>query len=488
MELPIPDDWTNADWLCVQVQWPNSPQWIALLQGFLTYATRGRVWDETTGSIQDVQAIGREIHDRNIPLVDCTGDQVNGNGAGDIAGFAGEMDELELEDCAMSCSIPYGSLRWFEGKLQYKYCGEWFDVAGDGPTFGGSGGGDITIPDPPPGNLTDSTACAIARKIAYFVADVIDAAWIELGTVDVVDIYDFVSDMRDKFPGIDLAYDDLINAYGYFAAVDVGGFENESKNPEIKEWLKCTFAPLITATNDGIDADTYNNLVDVTKTAVSNVYDSHDFEGFGGAIQSIWYYIMKSIGSGDAKDLTRWVQPLPEDDCDCPGETSQQTQETESGWYFSEVRTIRLGAPGGFNDAVAVFYEQLPEDAFGIAWQGVYVSGFPLLRVKPSNDATPQAGYDHWWFGSNSNSDGPDGWQVQCGPSAWTEINAASLLPDMTHYQQFLWSDTPATPGADDGELSLAKINARADGGDNDYCVCDINIRYLYNSNSPSHS
>lgn len=71
MKLPIPDDWNGSDWCEWAVCWPDSPTWEAILMGFLTLPQRGRTWDERTGSVQDVQLIGRQITDENLPLWGC---------------------------------------------------------------------------------------------------------------------------------------------------------------------------------------------------------------------------------------------------------------------------------------------------------------------------------------------------------------------------------------------------------------------------------
>lgn len=68
MQNPIPFDWDGESWRRLCVCWPDSPQWLALLRGFITYATRGRAWDGSTGSIKDIQAIGWQIANNNLPL------------------------------------------------------------------------------------------------------------------------------------------------------------------------------------------------------------------------------------------------------------------------------------------------------------------------------------------------------------------------------------------------------------------------------------
>jgi hypothetical protein len=64
MKLPIPDDWTQADgYTLALVCIPDSKYWRAIVRGQIQILGYGRLWDEKTGSIKAVQAIGREIYE-----------------------------------------------------------------------------------------------------------------------------------------------------------------------------------------------------------------------------------------------------------------------------------------------------------------------------------------------------------------------------------------------------------------------------------------
>lgn len=67
---PIPTDWDGTTFACVIIEWPDSEQWFGLLRGLITTPTRGRFWDERTGTIKDIQAVGLEIEERN-PVASC---------------------------------------------------------------------------------------------------------------------------------------------------------------------------------------------------------------------------------------------------------------------------------------------------------------------------------------------------------------------------------------------------------------------------------
>lgn len=69
MKFPIPQDWDGVSWCRWAVCWPDSELWRGFLRGLLTLPQRGRTWDERTGSILDIQEVGREITEANLPLV-----------------------------------------------------------------------------------------------------------------------------------------------------------------------------------------------------------------------------------------------------------------------------------------------------------------------------------------------------------------------------------------------------------------------------------
>ena len=62
-KLPIPNDYTpETDWNMGVFCYPDTKQWRGIVQGAFYELTRGRKWDETTGTITDVQAIALQIY------------------------------------------------------------------------------------------------------------------------------------------------------------------------------------------------------------------------------------------------------------------------------------------------------------------------------------------------------------------------------------------------------------------------------------------
>ena len=142
-KFPIPDDWNGQAWRCVQVEWPDSPQFRAVLLGFLTYLTRGRAWNEGTGTITDAQLVGREIYARNYPFNPCDGLAVPCSvcTTGQFAGLGGGCEDDECEECSdMAC---ISAIKIEDGKLYVQYgCCDWV-LVGDIDSAG------ISIPDLP---------------------------------------------------------------------------------------------------------------------------------------------------------------------------------------------------------------------------------------------------------------------------------------------------------------------------------------------------
>lgn len=68
MKFPIPQDWNGTDWCRWSICWPQSEQWEGFLRGLISLPMRGWTWDEKSGTITDVQQVGREIFSQNIPL------------------------------------------------------------------------------------------------------------------------------------------------------------------------------------------------------------------------------------------------------------------------------------------------------------------------------------------------------------------------------------------------------------------------------------
>jgi len=480
--IPIPDDWNGQDWLCVQVEWPLSIKWLALLAGLLTTPLRGRFWDERTGNIRAAQAIGAQIDKRNLPFNACAGEIPPDIITVIEKVFIGQEFDQESEDLAMSlCGYNPDAFKIEDGQLWVRnFCGEWEAI---GSISGVTPDLPPDVPDPPPGSLTDATACSMAYKLAQFVLAILVQAWIEIGTPEIVDVYDFVSDMRDYFPGVDLAYNDLINLYFNLIPLDVAGLQNESIDPELAQWVACYMVSEITASNTGITSSEYDACKSATSAAIRAAVGDSAWLGFGAQIRKIWEYAIKSIGAKDAQKITYFAQPTGLEDCECPGVSQGQIGPTASGWYFGAEHTIQVACPGGFDYGYMYVLTQLPHDAYGLTFTVEKVSGDNLNRLKRSNDAVPASGWDHFYSHTNSESLSLDTQYLQVGDAAYLELNeifpGTKIQGDNSDY-----SDDVETPVSAKLQNALMTVAGQADGDPAEITLL-MRLRWLHNSENP---
>lgn len=164
-QLNIPNDWPGVAWACYEIQWPDSPLWTSILQGLLSGLARGRLWDAETGSIIDVQSVGREVFERNTYLAACDGSTPPTPPTPPLFPGGLGIDFDEDEDMGCHCCI-----RIFNGVLQYMDCGAWVDV----PIVNGTGDNPHETPVTP-----DPTyyACGKATAAADIVFSVASTIW-----------------------------------------------------------------------------------------------------------------------------------------------------------------------------------------------------------------------------------------------------------------------------------------------------------------------
>jgi len=326
MQVPIPNDWNGEDWFCVQVQWPNSPQFIGLLNGLLSIGTRGRFWDEDTGRLTDIQAVFWDIFDRNTPFIACGGDGDDtgdgGDGDGDNDSFppacAGYFD---FEELLMSlCGYNPKAFRWNEdGELEIRdFCGEWVSI---GPPPG-QGGGDDTIYDPPPDvdpDEQDIYPCGMATAAADMMEDLGGFIWDTADNTLPV----FMPVLAQNYIGLDLNNAWTIDAANQAlimkgAVIFSGGALDLERSDVIdstwSEDLACALFPFMSETGE-VDKD---DLFNAAKTWILSKYRFSD-SGNNIFIQNYWNYVLSAVGKGNLADVARSGMFTNVGDCSCPG-------------------------------------------------------------------------------------------------------------------------------------------------------------------------
>jgi len=497
MKLPIPDDWNGQDWQCIEVQWPKSQKYNAVLLGLLSYLTRGRLWDESTGTIRDAQAIGWEVFYRNYPLTECTvcdSSDGDNNGAGDAPSYtSGQIiargtgaqleEEEDMGQVVTDVQIVNGQIRVFFGPCCWKDLGELSDFVSDTDELEDT---PLNPNDETPDPNTYS-ACAKAWAIVDAIELILNAAHDQV----LADLAVWL------WPGkVETAVDMNLNDKWTVAL--------------IIDWAG--LGVLITPENAFTDEDQQKSvaaLMNVFENDAVGVPDEATYEAVKNAIHTrgLVYdgMIMTAIAALGRKNLdsiaklaagTVETRSCGEPDTIPIGETEPDAQ----GWYLSENLADHFvlrhdDGPGAGWAVVATDTFALPEDTYGTFTKlTVHVSKGTLKRMSANQayGTWPGAGSTHTAYANGSDN-------LQSTNLAFPIIStlSAGIRTNLAAQRGFL-SNTDGgsggvnginigTPPAVAGATFAAAIHADGDYVDlEDYTIDEF--RLVYNVNSPSHA
>ena len=340
MRVPIPDDWGGETWACYQVQFPDSPQWTAIFLGLLTYATRGRFWDERSGSILAAQEIGQAIYEANFPFVDCDGAAVDSSDD-DFRDFAarvcvaieGGIDTMSL------CGYNPKAFRVNDGMLEVRdFCGEWVEI--------GSVGTDadqppVVIPPDIDTNETGIYPCGKAEKLASELVKFIDEAWDESdNTLPIAFIWHMQNYMSYDLKNFwtDQVQSACLIAKG--AVVTSYGLVNLQKSEVIpagvEEELTCRLLSAMSDTAEDDKTSIYSTL----RTALDSIFPPFSIPD-GVFINSIWQNARQALGEQLCHDIAQ-AGAYTDAECNCEGGTINPPTPYSGLVWFENTRNIEL--------------------------------------------------------------------------------------------------------------------------------------------------
>jgi len=309
--VPIPDDWDGESWRCIQIEWPDSPQYRAVLLGFLSYLTRGRAWNDDTGIITEAQDVGWEIFHRNYPLTDCESGEV----------ITPTPSIGQWDDCAFGCpddDCPGGcdemacitQIKIEDGKLYVMYgCCEWTLVGDIDDTVGdlGSAPYEEGDPGPPP----SYSGCGKATALVEVLWSVGEAVLDHYGQLPWNFIHAVESDV-----GYNLNDVNCINLQLQMVIIEgMGGVTGLFDN-DVKETLICKIAGWLADDATGLNEDTFK--------AVTRLIQSQDFGGFSDNVlaQNFWVLAWWAVGKNNANNIAKIGAGVTDAECDCPDQTA----------------------------------------------------------------------------------------------------------------------------------------------------------------------
>jgi len=304
-QIPIPNDWDGVSWRCVQVQWPDSDQYIGILHGLLSYLMRGRLYDARSGSILDAQAVGQQIWDRDTPLVDCAGELVPGAGVTPTASGAGWGTCWGNCEDEMPC-INVSALLKIENGILYARddCCQWIAVGAIGAGVPGDlGDAPFEIP-----NVPDPTYSGCGKAIA-----VIEAIWrVGDAGLDNVNTLPFLYEAAvQQQSGINI--NSIAALSMQLIALEFEfGWTPQVFDPQIKqEWI-CTLERWFEDDANGMNAETVAAFKrHILASDWANIVDRV-------LATAYWGYVVDAIGNENLNNIAKLGATNTTGDCDCP--------------------------------------------------------------------------------------------------------------------------------------------------------------------------
>jgi len=412
----------------------------------------------------------------------------------DIGVWGGIIETGEM--CEMNCSIPYGALRWNNGTLQYKYCGEWFDVTGTREE------NEITPPpdgwgfDNPSGSLYP---CGKAYNLSLALVTLAAYVWDESdnsvppffiwGAENAVG-FDLKDSYMTELWALTLAHKGL---RGISEGVEI--LERSDVLPEdLLERMSCLLVGHMNASEFEGDGDAIDKSVESVIGAIFPLTSVSSI-----AAQAWWYVIKAAIGKAMMANLANAGALDNTRVCDCPEIIiNNPTEPDENGWYLSALLDERtVPVPHDRGEAYpldswgyAFATQELQHDVFGWVCDMALVSGH-IGATKRANDhiEAVMGPADVYLCGSNSEADTLPRRYAQMnqaefdalGLSAQGYIRLAPLGTD--GYASY--NDPPATSGQQ-AVFSFSSQVYPVDPDENGV-VRIFGIRWLMNTNSPSH-
>jgi len=473
----IPSDWDGESWECFQIQWPNSPEWLAVLRGLVTLPMRGRNWDETSGSIRDVQRIGFLIENANIPLTTCDGEAVPGETVTPETIRFIYGDESE-ENMGWVCGVNPEAFRIVDGVLEVRnFCGDWVAIGALTPPTDYPPDDPWSPIDPPP---TFSGCGKITSLIDYMVA-LSSAIWSHYD-----DPVTLESAARAAVPPATLSRSRI---YQWMASIvlldDLGLDQSDFENENAIQAAKCYAVAIATDTSTGTE-DEKEACEEGMATSFYNIVGLMDKAQW----KAYWHAIQETIGDQDCRLLLTLGATNTDAECDCPDLTpNAPTEPDENGWYWSERQSMTVESVGDYSTYMC-FKHSMEQDVFG--WRFVLERDDNNKNYKRMSASTAScADFDEdAWGNTSDHLEYASSTFVWCGGklTLLQTLFAEEGLTETTEWDRqssnYADSDDPATPSYVQGTIvNHAFEGVSMTSGD----TYTVKMRWLMNINSPSH-
>ena len=479
MKVPVPNDWNGQAWTCVQIQWPNSPDWLAVLAGLVSQPLRLRFWDEKTGVLLEIQPTAYEILKRNLPWRTCQGEDL-ALGAGEVNAI-GACYECDWED-AMAC-IDISSMLKIEGGVLYALdnCCNWVAVGAIAGASEDVGETPLDISggvDPP-----TYSSCGKAAALVTMISNIITAAWAQLDEPP----WQWISHIESGV-GYDLDNSHLFVLMDHVIVLNTLGVEMaEILDPFKLAQVRCEL-------ENRFDADAAGVPTSGDFEAIKTLFESSG----GFFYKEVYREAVDALGRVDMDAVVKLGATNTTADCDCPDQSYLQSYGPDgAGWYLST--PITEGQLTNTNTEaanLATCFEQTPtHDVYGVAykltWAGLAAGAH--LKKMGSTYSPSCAPTDAWCWGDSSDH------LQEAAANTWLMVANGQTIKDaisallsgqavsQIYSDSSFFSSVIATPGSGAAGQDLAGVFVLPTvetGG----TLTITEIRWVQNTNSPSHA
>ena len=374
----------------MEIHWPDSPLFIGLLLGFLSYLSRGRAWDGATGSIKDAQEIGRQIFALNYGLRPCGGMPGSPPGppgsppAGDYAGiaiatWAAAMAAMESEKMGVLDVKIEGGKLW----KRMAPCCEWFEV--------GELLLDPDLGDDPVGDVVEASgegydACGKAYAVIDTLYAVSDAIWD--ASTDMP--WQYCANVQDRFPSLSVSCGYIIQSILQIPIMAALGHSYETVHDETsRQVVLCRLAKIF---NNDAEGMTQSNWDYLQGAFVAE---------FAPDVANYWMYVMLAVGKGDLNNLALLGAADTSRDCGCPASPyhDQYSDPNEDGWYLTDpLDTLVIDSTGSSDWTNTCRTHAIDRKVYGCVFEVFHEPSGPgdLKQMNKSQVCAATEGYSIW--------------------------------------------------------------------------------------------
>ena len=295
------------------VEWPDSVAWTGVLNGLLTLLTRGRYWDETSGTITNVQDIAWEIFNRAWPYMECSDGQPLPPEIIEVIRHVGCEVVVESEADEMVCQGPNPPIKIEDGKLYFWWCCDWVEVG----SLPGAASSDVEEPyvnnDPAP----TYSACSKAKAIVDVIYLIADTIWENQASAP----WQYVGIVEDAVTGHnDLDDNQIIGAF--LTAIVINSVYDWSDvfDPTDKQQLLCSVTKLLADDAAGITRPQWDQMIGM----IGAIY--------GEGIDDFFRQCAEAVGPSDMREITALMSLDQSFDCSCPEAVENPTLTWDTDW------------------------------------------------------------------------------------------------------------------------------------------------------------